>query len=99
MHYINCFWTKHLKNLNQFFKAKDHSVKEYDNLYLVKYVKGKSDMKDTDEVSEELYLQKIQINFYVFHLKNQLIMISIIISFRMVMFQKMLLLKNLLMGQ
>ena len=49
MHYINCLeGIKSFEESKSILQNKGLVVKEYDNLYLVKYVKGKSDMKDTD---------------------------------------------------
>jgi hypothetical protein len=49
MHYINCLeGIKSFEESKSILQNKGLVVKEYDNLYLVKYVKGKSDMKDND---------------------------------------------------
>ena len=49
MHYLNCLdGIKNFEESKKILQDKGLIVKEYDNLYLVKYVKGKSDMKDSD---------------------------------------------------
>ena len=80
-------WNTNFEESKEILQKKGLVVKEYDNLYLVKYVKGQSDMKDSDvENVEELYLKKILINYCVYLLKNQLIMIIIIIYRVMIIF-------------
>ena len=102
MHYINCLnGVETFEESKSILQSKGLVVKEYDNLYLVKYVKGKSDMKDTDvrkcrgviltKDSNKLLCvppqKSIDNDFYHNLFSDN------------VMFQKMLLLKNLLMGQ
>ena len=49
MHYINCLdGITNFEESKAILQKKGLIVKEYDNLYLVKYVKGQSDMKDSD---------------------------------------------------
>jgi hypothetical protein len=49
MHYINCLnRVETFEESKSILQSRGLLVKEYDNLYLVKYVKGKSDMKDPD---------------------------------------------------
>ena len=49
MHYINCLnEVETFEESKSILQSKGLVVKEYGNLYLVKYVKCKSDMKDPD---------------------------------------------------
>ena len=49
MHYLNCLdGITNFEESKSILQNKGLVVKEYESLYLVKYVKGKSDMKDSD---------------------------------------------------